>query len=69
MLARHGITYVFLSNDLMEMAYHDAWLIPTYGVRASSAARIGKSQNFCMVAHVGEFRLFRVGPCPAADDG
>ncbi|MGH9112708.1 MAG: hypothetical protein ACRDZN_10510, partial [Acidimicrobiales bacterium] len=62
---RHDIGWVLIHpNVALETDYHDTWLIPHHGVPARHVERVATSTNFCRMADVAGFVLYRLGGCP-----
>ncbi len=71
-LDRHDIGWVLVNPKLvLEIEYHDTWLLPNHGHRARSVFRVARSPNFCKVAARRRLILYRLQrprrPCPLED--
>jgi hypothetical protein len=65
MTERHDIGWVLVHpNRQLEIDYHNTWLIPARGLPARHVDRVAASPQFCPVAEIGGFRLYRLGGCP-----
>ena len=72
MLDRHDIGWVLVNpNRLIEIDYHNTWLVPNHGAPARQVWMVAESPNFCKVASVRGLTLYRLdkshGPCPLED--
>jgi hypothetical protein len=66
----HDIGWALVGEDQrLEVDYHDAWLEPAYGESAHQVERLADSPNFCLVAQVPGYSLYRLGPCRPGDTG
>jgi hypothetical protein len=66
----HDIGWALVGEDRrLEVDYHDAWLEPAYGESAHQVERLADSPNFCLVAQVPGYSLYRLGPCRPGDTG
>lgn len=65
MLNRYDIGWVLVNaNMLLEVGYHNTWLIPNYDQEARHVTAVEQSPSFCLVAREDGFLLYRLGPCP-----
>ena len=64
LMERHDIGWVLL-NPLrrLEVAYHDTWIEPEYGLKVQHFQEIRKSPNFCHVLSADGYELYRLGAC------
>jgi hypothetical protein len=72
MLDRHDIGWVLVNpNRLIEIDYHNTWLLPNHGDPARQVWMVAESPNFCKVASVRGLTLYRLdesqGDCPLED--
>jgi hypothetical protein len=66
----HDIGWALVGEDRrLEVDYHDAWLEPAYGRSAHQVERLAASPNFCLVAQVPGYSLYRLGACRPGDTG
>jgi hypothetical protein len=68
-LDRHDIGWVLVNpNRLIEIDYHNTWLIPNHGAPARQVWMVAESPNFCKVASPAGLTLYRLdrsgAPCP-----
>lgn len=64
-LERHDIGWVFIApRRFLETQYNDTWLLPHHDRPARHIAEIAHNPSFCRWLEVGNYVLFRVGPCP-----
>jgi hypothetical protein len=68
-LERHDIGWVLVNpNRLIEIDYHNTWLLPNHGQVARQVWQIAESPNFCKVASPAGLTLYQLdqsgGPCP-----
>lgn len=62
---RIGAGWIFVHSEwALELAYHNAWLVPAYGLEARHIEQISISDEFCLVAEIDRRRLYRRGGCP-----
>ncbi|HEX8804332.1 MAG TPA: hypothetical protein VF743_09065 [Acidimicrobiales bacterium] len=69
MMERHDIGWVLVNpNRMLEIDYHNTWLVPNHGHPARHVWMVDASPNFCKVASPGGLTLYRLdtsqGPCP-----
>ena len=66
----HDIGWAIVGEDRrLEVDYHNAWLEPAYGQTAHQVERLAGSPDFCLVAQVPGYSLYRLGPCRPGDTG
>jgi len=69
-LDRHDIGWALVHRlPLLEITYHDTWMVPTHGLRARQPTMLAESPLFCRVAGDDGFVLYRLGPCQPGDEG
>jgi hypothetical protein len=62
---RHDIGWVYIApRRFLETQYNDTWLLPHHDRPARHIAEIAYNPSFCRWLEVGNYVLFRVGPCP-----
>lgn len=69
MLDRHDIGWVLVNpNRLIEVDYHNTWLLPNHGEPARQVWMVAESPNFCKVASPAGLTLYKLDrsgrPCP-----
>jgi hypothetical protein len=51
------------SDPTLEIDYHDTWLFPTYGQHVRHVEMVATSPDFCHVAAINGYHLYRLGAC------
>lgn len=65
LLERHDIGWVIIHGlRQLENGYHDTWLLPHHGLRTRHVERLAASPEFCQVADIDGYLLYRLGGCP-----
>jgi hypothetical protein len=64
-MERHDIGWVMTTKQRrLDYSYYNAWLVPTYGVRARHLDMLKESPDFCRVQFEGRVTLYKLGDCP-----
>lgn len=63
-----GWVYV-LPDPALEVLYNQTWLEAVYGKTVDHPLKLAASDDFCLVAEINGYRLYRYGACQPGDEG
>jgi hypothetical protein len=67
-MERHDIGWVLVHGTrILELDYHDTWLIPHHGRPARQVDQVAASPAFCRHTEVDGYVLYRLGPCTGGE--